>query len=101
MKDIVDKVASLKVTGLIWSDNSEDKRVLMGDIVMREGQSIPAYVFDDGKSYVLTEIARNYLKFKIEEGDPSNSVVFNVPFGLKDSLKNESNFSSASKDDKK
>ena len=101
MKEIVDKVAALKVTALVWSDVPADKRVLMGDIVMREGQSIPSYVFNDNKYYVLTEIDKNYLRFKMQDGDLTNPVVFNVPFGLKDNLKNESNFSSAAKDEKK
>lgn len=100
LKSEVDKISSLKVTGLVWSDQRENRRVLMGDIVMREGQAIPAYVFNDGRVYVLTEIGRSSLRFRSEGTDQSNPFAFEVPFGLKNPIRNQSDFSS-SKDDKK
>lgn len=100
LKSEIDKLASLKVTGLVWSDQRENRRVLMGDIVMREGQAIPAYVFEDGRVYVLLEIGRSSLRFRAEGADQSNPFAFEVPFGLKNPIRNQSDFSS-SKDDKK
>ncbi len=87
------KLATLPVTGLLWSDLAGERRVLMGDIVMREGQAIPSYVFNDKSYYILVCIGQDKLQFKMMEGNLENPVVFEVPFVLKESLKNESNFS--------
>ena len=100
LKAEVDKISSLKVTGLVWSDRRQDRRVLMGDIVMREGQAIPSYVFNDGRFYILVEIGKNSLRFRSENPDQSNPFAFEVPFGLKNPVRNQSDFSS-SKDDQK
>jgi|GEM_PF-2356267 hypothetical protein len=90
------KISSLKITGLVWSLTPAERRVLMGDIVMREGQSIPPYVFDDGKTYTLKKIEKDRLDFETLD-DTSNTVAFQVMFGLKESLKNESSYSSPGK----
>ncbi len=100
LKSEAEKVASLKITGLIWSDKRQERRVLMGDIVMREGQAIPSYVFNDGRYYILVEIGKDRLRFRSEDVDQSNPFAFEVPFGLKNPVRNQSDFSS-SKDDKK
>lgn len=93
LKDTIHKIASMTVTGLVWSNKASERRVLMGDIVMREGQAIPAYVFDDGREYVLTQIDKASLRFQIKDPTGENPLVFEVPFGLKNPLKNESSFS--------
>ena len=98
LKAVIDKISALTVTGLVWSEQPEERRVLMGDLVMREGQAIPSYVFQDDQNYVLQEIAQNHLKFSSHTGNDLST--FNVPFGLKEALKNESSFS-AGKDAKK
>lgn len=90
---LIDRLSSLTVTGLMWSNVRAERRVLMGDIVMREGQSIPSYIFGDGQYYVLKEILKDRLRFVL--GNIGNPNSFEVPFGLKDPLKNESRFGQA------
>ena len=94
-----DKVAALKVTGLVWSNDRESRRVLMADLVMREGQAIPSYVFNDGRYYVLVEILKDRLRFRSQGEDLANAFTFEVPFGLKNAIRNQSDFS-AQKDEK-
>ena len=89
------KLAALKITALVWSDTPGESRVLMGDIVMKEGQDMPQYIFNDGKVYTLKKIEKDRLDFETMD-DSSNPVAFQVSFGLKESLKNESSYSSQS-----
>jgi hypothetical protein len=92
-QSIVSKIKAMPVTGLVWSNVGSERRVLIGDLVLREGQSIPAYVFNDGKYYILVEILQDKLHFQIQEADMTTPFAFDVPFGLKESLKNKSDYS--------
>lgn len=93
LQEAVAKVGALPVTGLVWSDDSKSRRVLMGDVVLREGQAIPSYVFNDGRFYTLVGISQNSLSFSMQEGSFGSAVNFEIPFGLTEPIKNSSKYS--------
>jgi hypothetical protein len=91
------KIKSLPITGLVWSADSHGRRVLMGDIVLREGQAIPNYVFNDGWFYTLTSISQNTLSFSMQEGPFGTPESFDVSFGLTEPVQNTSTYSNGEK----
>ena len=94
------KLSGLPVTALVWSKVPEERRVLMGDVVLSEGQSIPSYVFDDQKYYIVQSIGQHSIKFKVQAESFADPLVFDVPFSFKTSLKNSSDFGKESVDSK-
>jgi len=107
MQSYIAKITNLPVTGLVWSDKANERRVLMGDLILRPGQAIPKYVFGEKEKeiYVLREVSEDKLLFAVQtqedDADAANSFTFTVPFGLKDPVRNESSFGTGSKDAKK
>ncbi len=91
----IDKLKTLPVTGIIWSKNPGQRRVLMGDIVLAAGQAIPSYVFNDGMFYTLIGISQNNLSFRMQEGPFGTSETFDIYFELAEPVKNSSRYSNA------
>ena len=90
-----EKVKSkLPVMAVLWSDTPRERRVLIGDVVLQMGESIPSYVFDDGHYYILKEVGENYLKFQIKDESLTTVVSFEIPFDFKTAVRNESSASS-------
>jgi hypothetical protein len=89
-----DKVKDkLPVMAIMWSEIPAQRRVLMEDIVLQVGESIPSYVFNDNHYYILKEVGENYLKFQVKDETLTTVVSFEIPFDFKTVLRNQSNAS--------
>lgn len=93
LQGAIARLQALTVTALVWSSEPQNRRVLMGDIVLREGQSIPSYVFGDGRFYTLKNIFQNSLTFSMQEGAFGTPESFSISFELTDPIKNTSKYS--------
>jgi hypothetical protein len=93
LADAIQKVGTLPVSGLVWSHRGSERRVLIGDFVLREGQAIPAYVFKDGRYYTLEEIFPNRLRFKAQTADLAQSLIFEIRFDFTNKVNNQSKYS--------
>lgn len=90
------KIMGLPISGIVWSAKATERRVLIGDLVMREGQAIPAYVFGDGKYYNLIEISQGNLRFSIQQESFADPIEFDIKFSLTDPVSNSSEYGTTS-----